>query len=313
MKYIVKRAGALVVTLFLISLVTFFAFQVLPGDASVSRLGSEATPERIAKLREEMGLDKPLPIQYGRWLTNAIQGDFGESYQYEGSTVSQLLAPRLVVTALLTLFAFILIGGISIPLGILCGKHRGHLIGRFVDFMTRLTMAVPPFFLGVMITFFFGILLKVFVPGAFVSPSESLAGCVFYLLFPAVSIALPKIAMMVNFLVSAVEKEEDKDYVRTAYSKGNSKNAVFYRHILKNAMIPVVTFFALVIADILAGSIVVEQVFNVPGLGRALVSAISNRDFPMVQAIILILTGFVVVLNTIVDVLYHVIDPRIRK
>lgn len=312
MKYIGKRVGALLLTLLLISVVTFFAFSILPGDASVSKLGSEATPEKIAELRAEMGLDKPLPVQYVTWLKNVLQGDFGESYQYEGSTVKELLAVRLSVTALLTLFAFILIGGISIPLGIFCGKHKGKWVEKVVSFLTRITMAIPPFFLGILLTFFFGLVLKIFTPGAFVFPTENLKECLYYLLFPAVSIALPKIAMIVKLLVSAISEEEKKDYVRTAYSKGNSKNAVFYRHILKNAMIPVITFFALTIADILAGSIVVEQVFSVPGLGRALVAAISNRDYPMVQAIMLILTGTVVVLNTVVDLLYHVLDPRMK-
>lgn len=312
MKYIVKRLGALVLTLLLISVVTFFAFSILPGDASVSKLGSEATPDKLAELRAEMGLDKPLPIQYVTWLKNALQGDFGESYQYEGSTVKELLSKRLVVTALLTLFAFVLIALISIPLGIFCGKHKGKIVAWIVEFLTRLTMAIPPFFLGILLTFFFGLILRVFTPGAFVFPTENLGACLWYLLFPAISIALPKIAMIVKLLVSTVAEEEKKDYVRTAYSKGNSKNTVFYRHILKNAMIPVITFFALAIADMLAGSIVVEQVFSVPGLGRALVSAISNRDYPMVQAIILVLTGIVVVLNTIVDLLYHILDPRMK-
>ena len=159
-----KRIGTFCLILLLISFLTFIAFQFLPGDASVSKLGAEATPERIAKLREEMGLDRPLPVQYVSWLKNALVGNFGESYQYEGNTVKELLASRIAVTGILTLISFVLIGVISIPLGIFLAKHRGKWVASFVDMLTRIVMAVPPFFLGIILTFFFGLELKVFVP-----------------------------------------------------------------------------------------------------------------------------------------------------
>ena len=173
-------------------------------------------------------------------------------------------------------------------------------------------MAIPAFFLGIILTYIFGIALKWFQVGKFVSLDEDPAGCIKYLIFPALAIALPKLAMVVKFLRNSVLGEMKKDYVRTAYSKGNDKNKVLYRHILKNALIPVITFTAMIIAEIMAGSIIVEQVFSVPGIGRLLVSSISNRDYPVVQAMVVYITAIVIIINFIVDMLYQLADPRVR-
>lgn len=179
--------------------------------------------------------------------------------------------------------------------------------------LTQIVMAVPPFFLGILITYLFGLILRWFQPGNFIAPSQSLIQSVKYLIFPALAVALPKIAMVVKFLRNSVLSEMKKDYVRTAYSRGNSENGVLYGHVLKNAMIPVVTFFAMVVAEILAGSIVVEQVFSVPGVGRLLITSIQSRDYPVVSAIILYVTTVVVVLNFAVDLLYQFLDPRVKN
>ena len=173
-------------------------------------------------------------------------------------------------------------------------------------------MAVPSFFLGMILTYVFGLILHMFQPGKFIEPSENFGKSAQYLLFPALAVALPKIAMVVKFLRSSILTEMNREYVRTAYSRGNTETAVLYGHVLKNAMIPVVTCFAMVIAEILAGSIVAEQVFSVPGIGRLLISSISNRDYPVVQAIVLYITSVVVLINFAVDMIYQVLDPRVR-
>ncbi len=312
-----KRIAALLGTLLLISMITFLAFSVLPGDASVSKLGTNASPERVEKLRNEMGLNDPLPVRYINWLKNAVWLDFGRSFQYTDVTVRELIGRRFGVTLLLTGCSFLMIVLVSYPLGVFCGrrkkKHTASYWGTAaVNFITQITMSVPPFFLGILITYFFGITLGWFQPGGFIPPSDDLAACLWYLLFPAAAIALPKSAMIIRFLSEAVREEAAKDYVRTAYSKGCPENRVFYRHILKNAMIPTITFSALILIEVIAGSLVIEQVFSVPGIGRLLVTAISNRDFPVVQGVTLLLTGFVVIANTAVDLLYHKIDPRTR-
>lgn len=312
MKYMIKKLTTLIITLLLVSVVTFVAFSVIPGDAAVAKLGSEATPERIEALREEMGLNGTIPERYVRWLKDALHGDFGTSYQYTGIAVSELLSQRLPVTMMLAVMSLILILLISIPLGIIAARNEGTWVDVFVNLFTQVTMAVPAFFLGMVITYIFGIILKFFRPGDFVMPSDNFLGCIHYLLFPAIAIAIPKIAMVVKFLRNSVLSEVKKDYVRTAYSKGNSAKKVLYRHVFQNALIPVITFFAMVCAEVLAGSIVVEQVFGVTGMGRLLVSAITNRDFPVVQAVVLYVTALVIVINFIVDILYQLVDPRVH-
>lgn len=312
MKYLVKKLTTLIITLLLISFLSFAAFSVIPGDAALNKLGDEATEEQIMALREEMGLNDPLVKRYARWLGDVFQGDFGESYHYENATVKGLLADRLFVTVLLAIESFIIILICAIPLGILSARFCNGWIGAVINQTSQFVMAVPAFFLGILLTYIFGLLLKMFQPGNFVSPLEDFGASVAYLFFPALAIALPKIAMVVKYLRNSVISELNKDYVRTANSKGNTETAVLYGHILKNAMIPVVTYLAMVISDILAGSIVVEQVFSVPGLGRLLITSIATRDYPVVQAIVLYVTAVVVVVNFIVDVLYQLVDPRVK-
>lgn len=312
MKFLIKKLITLIITLLVISFLSFAAFSVIPGDAALSRLGKDATEEQIAALREEMGLNDSLPIRYGRWLFGAVRGDFGESYRYGNTTVKSLLADRLLVTVLLAAVSLVIILLISIPLGIASARFSGKWMDTVIHQLTQIVMAIPPFFLGIILTYVFGLALHFFQPGNFVPLEENPWEAVGYLFFPAIAVALPKIAMVVKFLRSSVITEMHQDYVRTALSKGNKETTVLYGHILKNAMIPVVTFLAMVIAEILAGSIVVEQVFNVPGLGRLLISSISNRDYPVVQAIVLYITSVVVMINFVVDVLYQFLDPRVK-
>lgn len=312
MKFILKKLITLIITLLIISFLTFTAFSVIPGDASLTRLGSNATEEQIEALRDKMGLNDPLPVRYGRWITGVLRGDLGESLRYEATSVSSLLADRLPVTVLLAVISFIIIVIFSIPLGIVAARFAGKWPDTLMNQLTQVVMAIPPFFLGIILTYVFGLILHFFQPGKFVQPSDDFLGAVKYLVFPATAVALPKIAMVIKFLRNSVLAELKKDYVRTAYSKGNGDNRVIYIHVLKNAMIPVITFLAMVVAEILAGSIIVEQVFSVPGVGRLLIGSISNRDYPVVQAIILYVTAVVVIINFTVDILYQYLDPRVK-
>mgnify|MGYP000672072210 CR=1 FL=1 len=256
MKFFIKKLITLIITLLVISFLTFTAFSVIPGDAALSRLGKDATEEQLERARDEMGLNDPLLERYGRWVTNAMQGDFGESYRYEGTSVRSLLAQRLPVTVLLAVISLLIITVISVPLGILSARFAGKWVDTLTNCLTQILMAVPSFFLGMILTYVFGLILHMFQPGKFIEPSENFGKSAQYLLFPALAVALPKIAMVVKFLRSSILTEMNREYVRTAYSRGNTETAVLYGHVLKNAMIPVVTFFAMVIAEILAGSIV---------------------------------------------------------
>lgn len=312
MKYITRKLLTLIITLLLISAMTFGAFSVIPGDASVSKLGTEATQEQIETLREEMGLDQPVAKRYVSWVVHAVQGDFGESLRYSGTTVKELLKERLPVTVLLAVIALVMMFVVSVPLALLSVRFRNGWQDTLISQLVQIIMAVPSFFLGILLTYLFGIALHMFQPGKFINPSEDFWECVRYLIFPAMAIALPKGAMVIRFIRGAVLGEMKQEYVRTARSKGNGKNRILYVHVLRNALIPVITFAAMIAAQVLAGSIIVEQVFSVPGIGRLLVSSISARDYPVVQAIVMYITAIVVVMNFAVDVLYQIADPRVK-
>jgi peptide/nickel transport system permease protein/oligopeptide transport system permease protein len=312
MSYFLKKTAALLITLFLVSLFTFTAFQIIPGDSVLTSLGTSATPEAVEALREQLGLNENVLVRYSSWLKGAITGDFGNSLQYN-IPVNGLIRERLPVTLWLALLSMVFILLLSIPLGIGAAKKEGGFADRFITFITHLAMAIPPFFLGIILTLVFGLLLKWFIPGNYISYKEDLGKFLSYLIYPALAIAIPKTAMVVKFLRSSILRQLHLDYVRTARSKGHTEQVILYRHVLKNAFIPVLTFLAMITADVLAGSIIIEQVFGLPGLGRTLVTAISNRDYPIVQVIILYIAAVVILTNFLVDILYQWIDPRVRR
>ena len=310
MKYVVRKILTTILTLFAVTFFVFLSFHVISGDPASSMLGTEATPQKVATLREELGLNDPVLVQYGRWAAGLLHGDMGTSYSYR-MPVTGMVANKIPVTITLTLMAFVLMVVISIPLGIYTAKHEGGVVDRVIYIINQIIMAIPPFFSGILITLLFGRIFKLFTPGGYVSYEKDFAGFVGYLFFPAVAIALPKAAMAVKLLRSSVIKEAKLDYVRTAYSRGNRTNDVLYKHVLKNALIPVVTFLGMALADMIAGSIIIEQVFSIPGLGRILLTSISNRDYPVVMAVIVCIAVLVLVVNMAVDLIYGLIDPRI--
>jgi len=311
LKYIVKKAVTTLVTLLILSALAFLAFEVIPGDPTTKMLGTEWTPERAAVLREELGLNVSLPLRYLRWLAGFFTGDLGRSYSYS-APVGELLQGKLGITACLSLLAFLMVVVISIPLGLFLAERQGGWIDRVFTVLTQVTMSVPPFFIGIIFTSIFGLALRLFVAGQFVGIEESFWGFWGYLFFPALAIALPKSAMTVKLLRSSILSELDEDYVRTAYARGNSRVSALRRHVLRNSLVPVITFLAVTLADIVAGSIIIEQVFNIPGLGRMLLLGISNRDYPLVLSIVMIIAAVVILVNFLADLLYQLVDPRIR-
>lgn len=311
MKMMIKKLGMLCATLLFISLLAFLAFTVIPGDAALSMLGVDAEEEAVAALREELGMNRPVLVRYADWLLSALRGDFGQSFQYR-RPVSELIAARLPVTVTLTVNSFLLILLFSFPLGILSAWRENSVPDHVIMTGAQVGMAIPAFFLGILLSYLFGILLTWFPIGGYVSYREDFGAFWRYLLLPAVAIAIPKIAMLVRFLRNSIVAQKKQDYVRTARSKGNSEKRVLLNHVLINSVLPTITMLAMMTAEILAGSIVVEQVFNVPGLGRLLVTSISNRDYPVVQAIVVYMALVVVVMNTLADLLYRRLDPRLR-
>lgn len=311
MKYIARKAVAMLVTLLVISILAFLAFEVLPGDPTTKLLGTDWTAERAEALRAELGLDVPLTARYIRWLGGFFGGDLGVSYSYS-TPVRELLQGRLGITLCLSAMAFLLVLAISLPVSLLVARAEGSFLSRLLAMLNQVTMSIPPFFIGIIFTSVFGLTLKLFVAGDFVGPEESFFGFLAYLFFPALSIALPKSAMTVRLLRSSILEQLDEDYVRTAYSRGHSQRSVLRAHVLRNSIIPVITFLAVTIADIVAGSIIVEQVFLIPGLGRMLLLSIANRDYPVVLSIIMMIAAIVIFVNFLADVAYQLVDPRIR-
>ncbi len=310
MRYLCKKLLTMFLTLFAVTLFVFLAFHVISGDPATSMLGTEATPARLEALREEMGLNDPVIVQYGRWAAGFLKGDMGTSYSYR-MPVTDMVADKIPVTLALTAISFFIMVLIAIPLGIFTSRHAGGMIDRGIYIINQIIMAFPPFFSGILITLLFGRVLKLFVPGGYISYRKDFLGFVGYLFFPSLAIALPKAAMAVKLLRSNVLAQSQLDYVRTAYSRGNTTKGVLYKHVLKNALIPVVTFLGMALADMIAGSIVIEQVFGIPGLGRILLTSISNRDYPVVMAVIVWVALLVLLVNMAVDLVYGLIDPRI--
>lgn len=310
-KTILKRLLLLIVTVLLVTVLAFLAFSIIPGDPTDSILGLNATEEQITALRAELGLDLPIHIRYWNWISDFVTGDFGVSYNFD-LPVAELIAPKVGVTLTLAAMAFVLIVVISLPLGVLAAQHEGGWLDKVLTVLNQITMSIPNFVVGIVLMLIFGYILSLFAPGGFTYPSEGVGKYLWFMFFPALSVALPKSAMTVKMLRGSVLSENGSDYIRTARSKGNTRSSILWRHVLRNAMIPVVTFLATTIAEIVAGSIVVEQVFAIPGMGSLLISSIGNQDYPVVQAIIVIIAVVVVLCNFLADVLYRVMDPRIK-
>lgn len=311
MRYAAKRIAMLLLTMVIVSFLAFAAFSLISGNAAEIMLGTQATPERLAALEKELGLDRPLLVRYGAWLAGFFTGDLGVSISYK-QPVWELIAPKVGVTLCLSLLSFLLIVSLSIPLGVHSARRTGGWADGVRTAFNQLCMAVPPFFTGILLSWLFSTTLKWFVHGRFPELGTDFFGALKYMLFAAVSMAIPRVAMTVRMLRSTILSEMRKDYVRTAISRGNDRQGVLYRHVLKNALVPVVTFLAQTMAEIVAGGIVVEQVFAIPGLGRLLVASISNRDYPVVQAIVVILAFWVVLAGTVADIINQRIDPRLR-
>lgn len=311
MKYILKKVGIFILTLLGISVLVFFAFQIIPGDPTTRMLGTMATPEKIEALREQLGLNDPAIVRYFRWLAGFVKGDFGSSYSYS-MPVKELISGKLAITAALSGMSFLMVLAISLPIGVVLARFAHSIPDRIIMVVNQIIMSIPPFFIGIMFTYIFGLMFKFFTPGDFIQNSENASAFWGYLVFPALAIALPKSAMVIKLLRSSMVREMSEDYVRTAYSRGNSRWQVLRSHVMRNAIIPVVTFLAVTLVDIIAGSIIIEQVFAIPGIGRLLLTSIIGRDLPVVQTIIMIISIAVITVNYIADISYKYIDPRIR-
>ena len=310
-KTVLKRIGMLAVTMLLVSFLTFLAFELVSGDPARTMLGIEATEAQVDALRHQLGLDLPFALRYFRWLSGFFSGDLGLSYSYK-LPVWDLIGGKLELTLWLSLLSFALIALISIPLGVFSYRLEGGFWDWPRTLLNQLCMAVPPFFTGILISWCFGILLRMFTPGEFPGLQNDFFASLRHLFFGALCLSIPRIAMTVRMLRATVISEMNKAYVRTAISRGNDRRSVLTRHVLKNSMVSTVTFLGQTLAELVGAGIVVEQVLGIPGLGRFLVTSILHRDYPVVQAIVVILAFWVCLAGMLADLVNQTIDPRLR-
>lgn len=312
--YVLKRLADLVLVLLGVSFIVFAMIRMVPGDAVQIMLGAntEITPERIAELRGRLGLDEPLLTQYFHWLWNALQGDFGTSI-WNGRDVLGEIGAAMWPTLELTLLATLVGAGLSIPIGAFMAQARGNWTEVGVRIGAIAGLTIPSFWLGIVCI----LLVTKAAPGVsvmgYVPFTEDPLGNLQRMALPVFALCLPMLANLSRLVRSAMLDAMGQDYVRTARAKGASQRRVVYKHALRNALIPFITSVGVSLGYLLGGAIVVEQVFAIPGLGRLVLGAISERNYPLVQATILVMTASFVLVNFAVDMLYAVIDPRVRR
>ena len=313
MNFFLKRIFIALLTLFLVSVVCFFAFSVIHGDPSASLGGIWVTPEQLEELREEMGLNRNVFVRYFDWVINFICGNPGNSFYFRGESISLLVAERLSVSISLALLSLFFIVIISLSVSLLTVKKQGNITDNIVNIFTAAGLSTPGFFLGLLFIFIFGFSFKLFIPGNFISPGDNFFGFFGCLFFPALAIAIPNSAILIKFLRGSLFAELQSDYVRTARSKGAGRLYIIKNHVLKNACLPAITILGMIIAEVFSGSVIIEQVFSIPGIGRLLITAISSRDYPLIQALMIYIAFLVVTANMLADIIIMLIDPRIKQ
>jgi len=310
-RYALKRALSLAISLIVASMVIFLVVEVAPGDPASFMLGMNAQPDTVAALRAELGLDVSKPQRYFNWVTGMLSGDFGTSYAYR-SPVSRMIAERLWVSLPLALYALTLSTLIAFPAGIYAASRRGKMGDTAVMGATQLGVAIPNFWFAMIIVLIFAINLRWFSAGGFPGWDRGFWGGIKALTLPAIALALPQAAILARVMRSSLLDMLGEDFIRTARAKGLSRRQTLWRHALRNAMIPVLTIIGLQFSFLLAGAIIIEQVFFLPGLGRLVFQSISARDLIVVESVVMLLVFAVIVVNFLVDLAYAAVDPRLR-
>jgi len=313
--YLIRRILLAIVVLLLVSIMVFVAMRLLPGDPIRMLVTSgeqqDFTEAQIQLLRHEFGLDKPMIIQYFSWLGGIFRGDLGVSILHRAPVAGEILR-RLPITLHLGLLAFIIGLLIGVPAGIICAVRRGKLIDTIVTVLANIGITVPTFWLGVMLIYLFGIYLGWLPVQGYTSPFTNIGLNTRQIIMPVVCLALFPIASMARQTRSSMLEVLRQDYIRTAWSKGLRERIIIVRHALKNGLIPIITLSGMGFSMIIGGSVIMETVFNIPGMGRLAVTSVLNQDYPYVQGIVLIIAAFILVINLVVDLLYGWLDPRIR-
>lgn len=313
--FLLKRLATLLATLLGASALVFLVLEILPGNAAQMLMGPDASPEAVAALAAKLGLDQPALQRYGQWISGLVVGNMGESYAYS-TPVLDLVLERLALTVPLALLAMVITAVLALLAGVYAASRHNRWGDVGVMALAQVGIAIPNFWFAILLILLFSVQLQWFAAGGFPGWTEDSGGgplqALKALLLPAISLAVVQAAILARITRSAVLEVLREDFVRTARAKGLSQRAALWSHVLRNAMIPVVTVMGLQFASLLAGTIVVENVFYLPGLGRLIFQSISNRDLIVVRNCVMLLAAMVIVVNFVVDVLYAVIDPRIK-
>lgn len=310
LRYLLKRLMSLAVSLLAASLVIFAVIEVIPGDPAAYMLGMNAAPDTVAALRDSLGLNGSLPMRYLGWIGGMVSGDFGISYTYK-VPVSELVAARLLISLPLAGLALLLSTAIAVPIGLLAAARRGRVADYAVMGGTQLGIAVPNFWFAMLLVLAFALHWRLFPAGGFPGWGEPLKA-LRALTLPAIALALPQAAILARVLRSALIETLGQDYIRTARAKGLTGAQALTRHALRNAMIPVLTILGMQFSFLLAGAIIIENVFYIPGLGRLIFQAITQRDLIVVESVVMILVFAVILVTFLTDLAYAAVDPRLR-
>ncbi len=309
--YILRRLVMLVPVLIVVGVVVFGLVHLTPGDPAAVILGDRATPEDIARLRTQLGLNDPLPVQFVRWFSNVLRLDFGESI-FLGEPVTQALLNRVQPTVLLTLYALSIQVLIGIPAGVLAAVRYNSPLDRALTVMAISGSAIPTFFLGILLILIFAVRLRWLPSGGYVPFGEDAAAHFKGMILPAFALGFSAAGLLARLVRSSMLDVLREDYVRTAFAKGLPQRAIVIRHALRNALIPALTVVGTSVGALLGGAVVTETVFTIPGMGRLVVQSIARRDYPIIQGAIMTIAMTYVLVNLVVDLLYVYADPRVR-
>jgi len=310
--YLAGRLASLLISLVVASIVIFLVIEVVPGDPAQFMLGLNAQPDTLAALRSQLGLDEPAPVRYFAWILGMLHGDFGISYTYR-TPVSELIAQRIGVSAPLALLSLALTVVIGLPAGIVAAARRNSATDAAVMGATQLGIAVPNFWFAIMLVWVFAVILHWFPAGGFPGWSKGLWPGFKGLLLPSIALALPQAAILARIMRSSLLDTLGEDYIRTARAKGLPRAQALWKHAVRNALIPVLTIIGLQFSFLLAGGIIIENVFYLPGLGRLTFQGITQRDLITVKSVIMLLVFAVIFVNFLVEIAYALVDPRLRR
>jgi peptide/nickel transport system permease protein len=311
LRYIRTRLLAMIPVLIGMSILVFVTMRLIPGDAAVVFLGTKPTPEAIAAFREKAGLDKPMYVQYVDWIGSLARGDLGISIT-TGADIRKELTTRLPITAQLTVYSMIIACLIAVPLGIIAALRHNTIIDLGLTSFGMIGLSLPNFWLGTLLAFFFAIKVQWFPPGGYIPFSEDPVGNLRSMALPAISLGLVSASVIMRMTRSSMLEVVRQDYVRTARAKGLKELSITRGHLLKNALIPVITVIGMEFGYIFGGAFLVEAVFYLPGIATYALLAVNQRDYPVLQTVVLLVTLVFMLINLLVDVLYTWLDPRIR-